>query len=118
METTAAQTASIDKKFTVELMREWMQAAGLQVVVKDLSRGSVVVKGTQQGTDGSADVGLFYKIRHDGIVKGPNPENYKSGDKAHQAVVLDIRNLLFSQGLNDYDPQRRMYFHNPGKDDI
>ena len=54
-------------------------------------------------------LGLLIDLGQDGIIKGPNPEKYRYGSKAYEAVVLDIRNLLSFEGLERYDERRRVY---------
>jgi len=104
METGAAEM-KIDIEYIVGLMERWLKDAGLNVS-KHSHGSSIVVLGRDHNND---KIKCAYKIRSDGLIKGPNPIKYKDGSKAYEAVVLDIRNLLAYEGLDKYDPARRMY---------
>ena len=104
METGTAEM-KINIEYIVGLMEGWLKDAGLNVS-KHSHGGSIVVLGRDHDND---KIRLAYKIRSDGLIKGPNPVRYKDGSKAYEAVVLDIRNLLASEGLDKYDPAKRIY---------
>ena len=110
--TETGASKAIDVGLLVEEMIGILSGSGMQATTNRTGSGSTLVIGENL----ESGVSYHYKIRPDGAVKGPNPKKYERiGKKAHEAAVLNIRDILAVHGLNDYNPHKRTYFHNPDK---